>query len=50
MFGQDPRYLDLDIEAGDARERLSAALGVDLAWWGVANASSEIQADWSADA
>jgi hypothetical protein len=37
FFATDPHYLDLPIDAADARERLSAALGVKLRWWGVAN-------------
>jgi len=38
-FAADPRFLELDITAGDARERLSGFLGIDLPWWGVANAN-----------
>lgn len=41
VFGNDPHYLDLDIEASDARERLSAAMGIEMAWWGVANVNAE---------
>ena len=41
MFGNDPRYLDLDIEAPDAREQLSAAMGIEIAWWGIENANAE---------
>jgi hypothetical protein len=44
VFGSDPRYLDLDIEAADARARLSAAMGIDITWWGVANANAEYPA------
>lgn len=44
VFRDDPRYLDLDIEAPDARERLSYAMGLNIAWWGVANANAEYPA------
>lgn len=37
VFAEDPGFLDLDIAAPDARERLEAFLGLKLAWWGVAN-------------
>ncbi|HEY1962544.1 MAG TPA: hypothetical protein VGG69_09010 [Rhizomicrobium sp.] len=43
-FAQDPYFLDLDIESPDAQERLSAVLGVELRWWGVANETEAVQA------
>jgi hypothetical protein len=36
-FGNDPRFLELDITAPDAAERLGAALGIPITWWGRAN-------------
>jgi hypothetical protein len=46
MFGDDPRYLELPMAAADARERLSAHVGIDLPWWGrlnVNDASSDAE-------
>jgi hypothetical protein len=37
VFAGDPHFLDLDIEAPDAPERLGAALGITVKWWGRAN-------------
>lgn len=37
LFHDDPRYLELDIAATDAREKLSEHLGIDLPWWGSRN-------------
>jgi hypothetical protein len=37
LYGADPAFLDLDIAAPDARDRLSAFLRIDLPWWGKAN-------------
>ena len=37
IFRGDPSFLELDIAAPDAADRLSAHLGVDLPWWGHAN-------------
>lgn len=39
LFGDDPRYLELEVGAPDARNRLEAHLGLDLPWWGRANAN-----------
>jgi hypothetical protein len=41
VFAADPAFLDLDIAAADAPARLGAALGVEIAWWGVSNARSK---------
>lgn len=41
VFGDDPRYLELDVAATDAPLRLGAHLGIDLPWWGTANANPE---------
>lgn len=43
-FRDDPDYLELDIAAPDARERLSSHLGRDLPWWGKANTNRTAQA------
>jgi hypothetical protein len=40
VFAADPAFLDLDIAAADAPRRLGDALGVEIRWWGRANASS----------
>jgi hypothetical protein len=37
VFGDDPRFLELDMSAGDAREKLSAHIKRDLPWWGRKN-------------
>ncbi|SDY00331.1 sulfotransferase family protein [Citreimonas salinaria] len=37
IFGGDPRFVELDVAAPDAADRLSAHLGIDLPWWGRAN-------------
>ncbi|MBV2360729.1 sulfotransferase family protein [Thalassococcus sp. CAU 1522] len=37
IFGDDTRYLRLDMGAGDARQRLSEHAGIDLPWWGRVN-------------
>lgn len=37
IFGDDPRYLELDMAAVDARDRLAAHIGRDLPWWGRKN-------------
>lgn len=39
IFTGDPRFLDLDVAAEDAREQLSAFLDVNLPWWGRRNAN-----------
>ncbi|CUH77025.1 sulfotransferase [Tropicibacter naphthalenivorans] len=41
VFGDDPRYLQLDMAAEDARERLSAHIGEDLPWWGRVNVNTD---------
>ena len=41
LFGDDPRFLELPMGADDARERLSAHIGVDLPWWGRLNVNPE---------
>ncbi|MGX9962437.1 hypothetical protein ACVFYP_03885 [Roseomonas sp. F4] len=38
-FGDDRRFLDLDIAASDAPELLGRALGMTIAWWGVENSN-----------
>lgn len=42
-FAADPKFLDLDILAPDARERLAAAIGVELTWWGRSNANPVVE-------
>lgn len=37
IFAGDPRFLDLDITAPDAPDRLGAFLGLTIRWWGVEN-------------
>ncbi|WP_372620785.1 hypothetical protein [Falsiroseomonas sp.] len=37
IFAADPHFLDLDIAAPDAPQRLGAALGLEITWWGKAN-------------
>jgi hypothetical protein len=37
LFGDDPRFLELDVSAEDARDRLAGFLGRDLPWWGREN-------------
>lgn len=39
LFAGDPAFLRLDIAAPDAKDRLAAHIGHDIAWWGRANAS-----------
>ncbi|MGG5818692.1 sulfotransferase [Falsiroseomonas sp. HW251] len=39
VFAGDPRFLDLDIASPEAPARLGAALGIEIAWWGRANAN-----------
>jgi len=41
VFGDDPRYLELDVADGNAPLRLGAHLGIELPWWGTANANPE---------
>lgn len=37
LFGDDPRFLMLDMAAEDAQSRLAAFTGLDITWWGKAN-------------
>lgn len=39
LFRDDPDYLEVDIAAPDARDRLAGFLGRDLPWWGRLNAN-----------
>ncbi|WP_375690343.1 sulfotransferase [Pseudooceanicola sp. LIPI14-2-Ac024] len=41
LYGGDDAVLMLDVEAGDAPRRLSGFLGIDIPWWGRANANPE---------
>ena len=37
MFANDPAFLEIDIGAPDAPERVEAHLEIALPWWGAAN-------------
>ncbi|MBR9763732.1 MAG: sulfotransferase family protein [Rhodobacteraceae bacterium] len=37
LFEGDPNYLELDVAAPEAQQRLQAFLGFELPWWGRAN-------------
>lgn len=37
VFGNDPKFLELDITDPEAPLKLGKALGVEIKWWGVAN-------------
>lgn len=39
--GRPDEYLELDVAAEDAKDRLSAFLGIELTWWGRANANRD---------
>ena len=39
VFGTSKDFLEYDIEDDSARDQVSAFLGIDLPWWGVANAN-----------
>jgi hypothetical protein len=39
MFRDDPAFVELDITAPDAAEKLGRALGIPITWWGIANAN-----------
>ncbi len=39
VFGNSKDFLEYDIEDQDAQARVSDFLGIDLPWWGVANAN-----------
>ena len=41
IFAGDPNFLELDITAADAAERLGTFLGHQIHWWGVANANPD---------
>lgn len=49
VFRGDPDFLEYEIEDEDAREKISAHIGVDLPWWGQANVNVNKKADGSAD-
>jgi hypothetical protein len=40
VFAGADDFLELPVEAPDARDRLAGFLGIDLPWWGVANANT----------
>jgi len=44
IFAGDDRFLEYDTAAPDARETLSAFLGIDLPWWGRANENTGFRA------
>lgn len=50
VFADDPLFLDLDITASDARDRLAAFLGIEIRWWGVANANLDPDTEGDAEA
>lgn len=39
VFAGDPSFLEFDIEDPDARQKISSHIGVELQWWGRANAN-----------
>ena len=41
LFGDDPRYLELDVTADDAPDKLGAHLGIEVPWWGKKNVNTE---------
>lgn len=41
LFGDDPRYLELDVTADDAPDKLGGHLGIEVPWWGKKNVNSE---------
>jgi len=45
LFGDDRRYLELDIEAKEAPDLLAAHLGCEIPWWGTANKSKRAKVD-----
>jgi hypothetical protein len=45
VFRDDPKFLELDITQADAGERLGAALGIPLTWWGRANRNPKAEGD-----
>ncbi|WP_420863129.1 sulfotransferase [Algirhabdus cladophorae] len=44
VFGSDSDFLEYDIADPDAPHKISAFLGVDLPWWGTANANPNTEA------
>lgn len=44
IFVGDPAYLEFDVSAADARDRVSDHIGVPLPWWGRANVNPENEA------
>lgn len=49
VFSGDANFLELDIQAPNAREQLSAALGIEIRWWGRANENTQQDSSWHAD-
>ena len=41
LFAGDPTFLEYDVAAPDARDRVAAHLDLELPWWGRANANRE---------
>lgn len=44
LFAGDPSYLEYDVASTSAQVAVAAHLGVDLPWWGQANANSQNKA------
>ncbi len=49
VFAGADDFFEYDIEDESAQERLSAFLGIDLPWWGVANANERRPGETAAD-
>lgn len=45
VFAGADDFLEYDIQDGDAQAKIAAFLGVDLPWWGVANANANNPAE-----
>ncbi|KAJ55497.1 hypothetical protein ACMU_12450 [Actibacterium mucosum KCTC 23349] len=45
IFAGDSDYLEYDVEDQDAPNKISTYLGLDLPWWGVANANTRQQSE-----
>ncbi|WP_372614718.1 hypothetical protein [Aquicoccus sp.] len=45
IFGNDRRFLELPMDAPDARQRLAAHLGIDIPWWGRKNVNDTTPAE-----
>jgi hypothetical protein len=41
IFGGDKKFIELQIENENARDKLAKALEVDIRWWGVANENTK---------